>query len=458
MEKSELLQNETGEAFLSFAEEAPPEEIGKLFNELQKDFIQEDEKLKILFSAIPFPKNARTFEHLDFNLQNKILEIAPLNLTSSLLNELSPDDRTKLFSEMPKESLAKWLSMLSVQERKDALKLLEYPPESIGRLMTTDYIAVRPEWTCEKTIKFIRDFGLNSETINFIYVVDKDNKLIDDLKIREILLAKPEATIGDLVDNRFVSLEATSDQEKTITTFMETDRFALPVTDFNGKLLGIVTADDVLDVIEREDTEDIQKLGGSEALDEPYLEINLTNLVKKRAGWLIILFIGEMLTASAMSFFENEIASAVVLALFIPLIISSGGNSGSQAATIITRALALGEVSKGDWLKVFRREIISGVMLGLILGIIGFLRVIIWSTLFDAYGAYSLKIAATVGFSLIGVVLWGTLSGSMLPIFLKSLGFDPAVSSAPFVATIVDVTGIIIYFSMAFLFLKGTLL
>jgi len=458
MEKSELLMNETGEAFLAFAEEAPPEEIGKLFNELQKDFFQHEEKLKVFFSVIPFPKNVRTFEHLDFALQQKLLEIAPLSLTSALLNELSPDDRTRLFSEVPKETLAKWLSMLSVQERKDALKLLEYPPESIGRLMTTDYIAVRPEWTCEKTIKFIRDFGLNSETINFIYVVDKDNKLIDDLKIREILLADPETTIGDLVDHRFVSLEATSDQEKSIPIFMETDRFALPVTDFNGKLLGIVTTDDVLDVIEREDTEDIQKLGGSEALDEPYLDIRLSGLVKKRAGWLIILFLGEMLTASAMSFFENEISSAVVLALFIPLIISSGGNSGSQAATIITRALALGEVSKADWTKVLKREIVSGLMLGLILGGIGFLRVLLWSTLFDAYGAYSVKIAATIGCSLLGVVLWGTLSGSMLPIFLKSLGFDPAVSSAPFVATIVDVTGIIIYFSMAFIFLKGTLL
>ncbi len=277
-------------------------------------------------------------------------------------------------------------------------------------------------------------------------------------EIREIILAEPQAQISDIMDNRFTSLKATDDQETAGQVFQEYDRIALSVTDTRGVLLGIVTFDDAMDVAEEEATEDIHKIGGSEALDMPYIDTPFATLIKKRAKWLVLLFLGEMLTATAMSYFEKEIARAVVLALFVPLIISSGGNSGSQAATIIIRAMAIGEISLRDWWRVMRREIISGLSLGIVLGSIGVLRITVWQMMFQLYGGHWLLVSFTVGLSLVGVVLWGTLSGSMLSFVMKKIGADPAASSAPFVATLVDVTGLVIYFSVAALILSGTLL
>ena len=291
-----------------------------------------------------------------------------------------------------------------------------------------------------------------------LYVVDEKGILIDDIRLREVILAPKGSVIRDLIDHRFVALRAMQDQEEALEIFRKNDRAALPVLDEEGLLFGIVTIDDMLSVQKEEDTEDIQKLGGTEALEEPYLTIPLLEMVKKRAGWLVVLFLGEMLTASAMGIFEDEIAKAVVLTLFIPLIISSGGNSGSQATTLIIRAMAVGDVYLSDWWRVMRRELISGTLLGIILGTIGFLRIMLWTTFSDMYGPHWFLIGLTVGFSLIGIVLWGSLAGSMLPILLKRLKLDPATSSAPFVATLVDVTGLVIYFSFAFLFLRGTLL
>ncbi|HNW59905.1 MAG TPA: magnesium transporter, partial [bacterium] len=328
----------------------------------------------------------------------------------------------------------------------------------IGRLMTTEYIAVREEWPLQRVFNHIRRTGRDAETLNVIYVVDKKGQLIDDLHIRLILLADPKSKIADIMDRHFVALRAMDDRESAVQVFREYDRTALPVIDSNGILIGIVTVDDVLDVMQEEVTEDIQKIGGSEALDEPYLRIALPTMIQKRARWLVALFLGEMLTASAMGYFEAEIARAVVLALFIPLIISSGGNSGSQAATLVIRAMAIGEVRLSDWWRVMHREILSGLSLGLILGTIGLIRVTIWQHFFHLYGPHWFLIALTVGLSLIGVVLWGTLAGSMLPFLLRKLGTDPAASSAPFVATLVDVTGLVIYFSMAALILGGILL
>jgi magnesium transporter len=273
-----------------------------------------------------------------------------------------------------------------------------------------------------------------------------------------VLLADPAKRVSDLMDRRFVALKATDDQQAAVAMFRQYDRSALPVTDTAGVLIGIVTIDDVLDVVETEATKDIQRIGGSEALDEPYMQIGFRNMVKKRAGWLTALFLGEMLTATAMGFFEREISRAVVLALFVPLIISSGGNSGSQASTLVIRALALGEVTLRDWWRVMRREIAAGLALGAILGSIGFLRISVWSAFSDIYGQYWLLVAITVFLALIGIVLWGTLVGSLLPFLLRRLGFDPAASSAPFVATLVDVTGLVIYFSVALVVLRGTLL
>jgi magnesium transporter len=330
--------------------------------------------------------------------------------------------------------------------------------------MTPDYVYVYAHNTVEEVFNTIRKFAKNSETVDVIYVINDKGELVDDIRIRDVILAAPDKQIDELIDGRVIALHATDDQEHASQIFKMNNRVALPVTDDNNVLLGIVTIDDMLWVANEEFSEDMQKMGGTEALDEPYLDISFFKLIQKRVGWLIVLFLSEMLTATAMAYFSDEIEKAVVLSIFVPLIMSSGGNSGSQASTLIIQAMAVGEITVGDWWRVMRREIFSGMILGGILGVIGFLRICIWHLLMnhgviqDLYGPHWLLIGFTVGFSLVGVVLWGTLSGSMLPMLLKKLGADPAVSSAPFVATLVDVTGLIIYFSVAYLFLQGIIL
>ncbi len=324
--------------------------------------------------------------------------------------------------------------------------------------MTPHYIAVREDWSVQQVMDFVREHGQDSETLNVIYVVDERGRLIDDIRIREFLVVPLTKVVSELMDRRYVALRATDKQEDAVEVFRREDRTALPVTDTTGEMIGIVTVDDVLDVAEQAATREMQQVGGSEALDEPYMSIALGRMVRKRAGWLVVLFLGEMLTATAMGFFEKEIERAVVLALFVPLIISSGGNSGSQASTLVIRAMAVGELRLSDWWHVVRREAGSGVLLGCILGSIGFLRISVWSMFSNLYGPHWLLVAATVGLALIAIVLWGTLVGSMLPLILRRLGFDPATSSAPFVATLVDVTGLVIYFSVGLVVLRGTLL
>lgn len=416
------------------------------------------EEQVIVFRILPRKLAATVFEYLQLEAQERLLKNMAQEEVTAILNDMSPDDRTLLLDELPASVTRQMLALLTPQERAIAVALLGYPEGSIGRLMTPDYVRVKKHWTVEQVLDHIRKHGQDSETLSTIYVVDDHGLLIDDLRNRNILLAPPTRLVSDLMDSRFVALRATGDQETAVEVFRREDRYALPVTDSAGVLIGIVTIDDVLDVAEQEATEDIQKIGGLEALDEPYMEIALPQMLKKRAGWLVILFLGEMLTATAMGFFEEEIQRAVVLALFVPLIISSGGNSGSQAASLVIRALALREVGVRDWWRVMRREFVSGLALGAILGAIGFLRITLWSAFTNIYGEHWILVALTIGVSLIGVVLWGTLTGSMLPFLLRRLGFVPAASSAPFVATLVDVTGLIIYFSVAALILRGTLL
>jgi magnesium transporter len=325
--------------------------------------------------------------------------------------------------------------------------------------MTPDYIAVEPDWTVEQVLTYIRDYGKNSETIDVLYVTDENGRLIDDLRIRDVLLVDPKITkVSDIIDGRFISLHVNDNRNEVGNVFQMNNRVALPVVDDTNVLLGIVTIDDVLWVVEEEYTEDIQRIGGTEALDEPYLDVSLSGLYKKRIIWLLVLFMGELLTISAMSGFEEQIAKVVILATFIPLIISSGGNSGSQAATLIIQAMALGEVTIQDWWQVMKRELVSGLLLGATLCLVSFSVISIWHFFTPAFGEHYLLIAAVVGISLIGVVLWGSLMGSMLPLLLKRLGADPAASSTPFVATLVDVTGLIIYFSVAMFLLNGILL
>jgi magnesium transporter len=375
-----------------------------------------------------------------------------------ILNTMTPDDRTALIEELPSAAVTQLLRLLSPEELKVAQSLLNYPEGSVGRLMTPEFIAVKDEWTVQQVLDYVREHGMDRETLNVLYIVDADGHLIDDIRIREFLLRPLTAKVSELRDRNFVSLNVTDQERDAVAVFRKYDRTVLPVVDSAGKVVGIVTIDDVLDVAEKEATKAMQKLGGSEAFDEPYLVVGFRQMIRKRAPWLVILFLGEMLTATAMGFFEGEISKAVVLALFIPLIISSGGNSGSQATTLIIRAMALDEVALRDWWKVMRREVFSGLTLGTILGCIGFLRIAVWSAFSTIYGPHWALIGFTIFGSLIGVVMWGTLSGSMLPFILRRCGFDPAAASAPFVATLVDVTGLIIYFTMAMLVLRGTLL
>jgi magnesium transporter len=416
-----------------------------------------DERV-LVFRILPRSEAAAIFAYLSPGEQDALLRAMASEEAASLLNAMPPDDRTAFLDELPAEATRQLLALLTPEERAEAVRLLGYPENSVGRLMTPHYVAVHEDWTVQQVLDYVRTHGEDSETLNVLYVVDGRGLLIDDIRIREFLLRPPDARVSDLMDRRFVALHAADDQEAAVRVFKAEDRTALPVTDSAGVLIGIVTVDDVLDVAEQEATEDLQRFGGTEALDEPYMKVGFAQMIQKRAGWLTALFLGEMLTATAMGAFEREIERAVVLALFVPLIISSGGNSGSQASTLVIRALALGEVTLGDWWRVMRREFAAGLALGGILGSIGFLRITVWSAFSTIYGPHWLLVAITVALALVGIVLWGTLVGSLLPFGLRRLGFDPAASSAPFVATLVDVTGLVIYFSVGLVVLRGTLL
>ena len=416
------------------------------------------ENQAVVFRLLPKRIATLSFEHLPFDAQEALLKALGDHDVAAILDDMSPDDRTALLEELPGKVTKRLLNLLSPEERQVATQLLGYPEESIGRLMTPDWVAVKPQWKVREALEHLRHFGRDSETLNVVYVVAKGGLLLDDLRMRELLLTDPEVQIEDLMDRQYVALHASDDQEEAVAVFRRHDRTALPVVDSEGILVGIVTVDDVLDVAEAEATEDFHKLGGSAALDEPYLTIRLGKLIRKRSIWLILLFFGQMLTASAMGYFQEQISRALVLTFFLPLIISSGGNSGSQAATLTIRALAVGEVRIQDWWRVMQRELGSGLVLGGVMGALGFLRVAVGDWLGEDYGADWYYMGLTICLSLLGVVIWGTLVGGLLPLILKRLGVDPATSSTPFVATLVDVTGIIIYFSIAASVLKGVLL
>ncbi len=429
-----------------------PADIADLIVELQ-----ENEQV-IVFRLLPIELATDTFEQLEFDIQLDLLKAMGKGEVAALLNDMSPDDRTALLEELPGSAAKQLLQLLSTEERIIARTLLGYPENSVGRLMTPDYIAIKPAWTIEEALKYIRENAEDSETLNIVYVIDDRNKLLDDIKIKEFILASPDKKVTDLMDENYVTLNVTDDQEEAVEVFKKYDRIALPVVDKFGVLIGIVTVDDVLDVAEEEATEDIHKLAAVEALEEPYPTIPLLEMVKKRVVWLAILFIAQILTAIVLEYFENEITKAVVLSIFIPLIISSGGNSGSQAATLVIRAMAVGEITLADWWRIMHREILSGLMIGLILGLLGFFQVAFLANFSVAIGVHWILLGITISISIIGIVMWGTLSGSMLPFILKRLGADPATSSAPLVTTIVDIVGLIIYFTVAIIILGGTLL
>ena len=438
--------------------EWPPADVAEVILDLP-----EDEQV-IIFRVLPHHLAADVFEYIGIEEQHNLLRAMAHEQVAAILNEMAPDDRTALLEELPSDAARKLIRFLTPEERRVATSLLGYPEDSVGRLMTPDFIAVREDWTVQEVLDYIRAYGQDSETLNVIYVVDDRGKLIDDIRMREFLLKPLTSPVRELMQKTFLALNVTDSQRDALNIFRKYDRTVLPVIDSTGVLLGIVTVDDMLDVAEQEATEEFQKFGGMEALEEPYMRISLWRMVRKRAGWLIILFLGEMLTATAMATYQEELAKALVLALFLPLIVSSGGNSGSQASTLMIRAMALGEVTLRDWWRVMSREVQAGISLGLILGAIGVVRVAAWAIIGEQYlhrqpyGPHWPLVALTVGIALVGVVLWGTLSGSMLPFLLRRIGADPATSSAPFVATLVDVTGLIIYFSIALVIMRGVML
>lgn len=418
----------------------------------------EGDEFNILFRLVG-KRKADVFSYFPVDRQKELIrETEPAQL-SLLVSQMQPDDRARLISVLPRETSNIILARLPPSEIKRSLVSLSYPEDTAGRYMTPDFVAIDPEMTAAEALAHIRLHGRKKETLNIVYLVDKDGRLVEDLTLGNLVLADPDAKVLDIVDPGFVDLRDTTSQEKVLEAFKKYDRVALPVTDVSGHMLGIITVDDVMDVAEDEMTEDMQKIGGMDALDAAYSQTGLFQMVRKRGVWLAALFVGELFTASAMAHYEQELARALVLTLFIPLIISSGGNSGSQAASLLIRALALKDVSLSDWWQVMRRELASGLALGTVLGILGFVRVTLWQWVGVVnYGEHSFLIATAIGLSLVGVVTFGTLVGALLPFLLQRLGLDPATSSAPFVATLVDVTGLVIYFQVAALVLRGTLL
>ncbi|MBX3386695.1 MAG: magnesium transporter [Phycisphaeraceae bacterium] len=422
----------------------------------------EPEQAAVCFRFLPRDDAGEVFSYLNADFQEELIDKLG-DSALRVIEGMDADDRVRLLDELPPEVAQRIIARLSPEERRTTQAILGYPPGSVGRLMTPDYVRLKPDWTIAHALEHIRKHGRDAETLNVVYVTDDAGVLIDDLRIRVILLADPQSTVESIMERRFVALRAHEPQEEAVRMMARYDRSALPVIDSRGVLIGIVTADDVADVAEEEATEDIQKIGGVQALEEPYIDMPILGLVRKRAPWLGLLYMSELLTTTALGYFEDEIARAAILATFIPAIISSGGNSGSQASTLVVRAMALREIELRDWFRVFRRELLCGVILGVMIGAMAFIRINLWGALGlfrpdSPERHYFTILAVTITATLIGVVTWGSIIGGMLPFILRRLKFDPATSSNPFVATLVDVTGILIYFTCAIMILSNTIL
>jgi magnesium transporter len=411
------------------------------------------------FRSLSFSEAEELFLSLDSRAQCDLLTGLPSNERQLWMRQLPPDDAADVCQKAEPELRDVLLRLLDEPTRKEVSALLAYAEDEAGGLMSPRYVRLRPDMSVDEAIKYLRRAALErAETIYYIYVLDAAQRLVGVVSFRELFGAPPDRTVRDVMRADVLAVRDDLDQEAVANVMAESKLMAVPVVDAEGRIQGIVTVDDIVEVVREEATEDIQKIGGTVALDAPYLEIGIRELIRKRAGWLTILFFGELLTANAMAYYEDAIARAVVLALFIPLIISSGGNSGSQASTLVIRALAVGEVRLRDWWRVFVRELATSLVLGLILGAIGLLRVVLWPTRAQLYGEHFVLIGLTVAVSLVWIVVWGSLAGAMLPFLLHRAKLDPASASAPFVASLVDVSGLVIYFSVATLFLSGTLL
>lgn len=455
LERIHLRLDESFVGISSMVADLAPADLAELFNQLTVP------EAAAVVTMLPVRRVIEVFDQPTMRRRAMILEGLEPARGAEILTGLSADERTDIVQKMGLHERHRIVPKLSAEVRTELEGLLQYPAHTAGGIMTTEFVRLGPEMTVGAALKHIRAVAREKESIYACYVMEADTgRLLGAVSLRDLVMAELNAPIDQVMRRKPVTVNALEDQEAVAQKISKYNLLAVPVLEENGNVVGFVTVDDVIDVLIEEGTEDFLRMAAVEpgALDKPYLQISLPLLIRKRAGWLVILFLGEMLTATAMGFFEKQIEKAVVLALFVPLIISSGGNSGSQASTLVIRALALGEVTLRDWWRVMSRELFSGLGLGLILGSIGFLRITIWSGFSHIYGPHWLLVALTVGLALIGIVLWGTLAGSMLPFILRRLGFDPATSSAPFVATLVDVTGLVIYFSVALLLLSGTLL
>ena len=441
-----------------------PEEVAEL-DRLSGDQLRElwpvltSEERSEGFAVLPREEAEEVFLSLSATDQTTLLSPLPEAQRRGWLRLLAPDDAADLLQEIPEQDRAAWLSLLDGSTRTDVSALLAYAEDEAGGLMNTQYTRLRPDMRVDEAINYLRKQFTGREESDFpTYVLDSEQKVLGAVTLRTLFCARSDAFVREIMDPEVITVPEGMDQEQISHLFADYDLITLPVVDVEGRMKGVVTVDDIVDVVQEEATEDIQKFGGVAAFEQPYLDLSLGEMFKKRIGWLAVLFIGEMLTATAMAYFEEAIARAVVLAMFVPLIISSGGNSGSQASTLVIRAMALGEVRLRDFWRVARREFITGLSLGLVLGVIGFLRIVAWDKVFHLYGEHGVLLAFTVGTTLVGIVLWGVLAGSMLPFVLRRVGLDPASASAPFVATLVDVSGIVIYFAVASAVLAGTLL
>jgi len=454
----ERIQLRLDESFVGIGAEVsdlPPADLAELLNELSLV------EAATVVSMLPLERTIELYDQPTMRRRAAILEELEPARVAQILTGLSADERTDIIQKMGLHECHRILPKLSDEIRAELEDLLQYPERTAGGIMTTEFVRLDAKLSVGQALKHIRSVAREKESIYACYVLEPGtDKLLGAVSLRDLVMAELDAPLTKVMKRKPVTVNALDDQEMVAQKISKYNLLAVPVLEKDGSVVGFVTVDDVIDVMIEEGTEDILRMAAVEpgALDKPYMQVSLPLMIRKRAGWLVILFLGEMLTATAMGFFEKEIERAVVLALFVPLIISSGGNSGSQASTLVIRALALGEVTLRDWWHVMRREILSGLGLGLILGTIGFLRITIWSGFSKIYGPHWALVAFTVGLALIGIVLWGTLAGSMLPFLLRRLGFDPATSSAPFVATLVDVTGLVIYFSVAVILLRGTLL
>ncbi len=452
-EFEELIANKDWVALKEVLNDVPAVDIADLLLELPGDIAV------VVFRLLKKPVAADVFAEMPSSKGIELLELFNKQQLSDVMGNLEPDEQVSILEELPGHLTQRVMNSINREDQKQLKKLLGYPEESVGRLMTPRYVKVKSNWTIAYSMNHIRKFGETAETINVIYVVDETEHLIDDLRITHLILADPEDQIETLMDRSFEALSVNDDQEEAVKMLAKYDRVALPVVDSDGVLVGIVTADDVIDVAEEETTEDMQKMAGMDALDDYYSQTSIFDIVKKRLWWLVILFVGQILTAIAMGGYEEILQKVVALSFFVPLIISSGGNSGSQAATLVIRALATDDIKMEDWKKVFSREFTSGLLLGGLIGLLGFITLIAWDLIGgEALSSTVFLTAGVIGLSLFAIVLFGNFTGAMLPFVLSKLNIDPAVSSAPFVATIVDVSGIIIYFTIAIVLLSGTLL